>query len=93
VTLLEALACGTPVVATDLPSVREWMDDLDAASLVPVDDPAATARAIARLLGMASGERRELGRHGRAIVEERAGQDVHMTAVEAMYRGLAGRRR
>jgi glycosyltransferase involved in cell wall biosynthesis len=91
VTLLEAMACGTPVVATDLPSIREWMGDLDPAALVPVDDPAATARAISRLLGMAPGERREIGRRGRAVVEACASQDVHMTMVEGVYRRLAGR--
>jgi glycosyltransferase involved in cell wall biosynthesis len=93
VTLLEALSCGRPVVATDLSSVREWMGELDAESLVAVDDAAATARAIERLLGMAPGERSELGRRGRAIIEERASQDVHMTAVEGIYRSLAGERR
>lgn len=89
VTLLEALSCERPVVATDLPSVREWMGGLDPAGLVPVDDPAATARAIGRLLEMAPAERNEIGRRGRAIVEERASQNVHMTAVEGLYRVLA----
>jgi glycosyltransferase involved in cell wall biosynthesis len=93
VTLLEALSCGRPVVATDLPSVREWMGELDAESLVAVDDVAATARAIGRLLGMPPGERSELGRRGRAIVEERASQDVHRTEVEGIYRTLAASRR
>ncbi len=92
VTLLEAMACGTPVVATDLPSIREWLDELDPAALVPVDDPAATARAVSRLLDMAPAERRATASRARSIVEARASQDVHMTAVEGMYRQLAGRR-
>ncbi|HEX7490558.1 MAG TPA: glycosyltransferase [Candidatus Limnocylindrales bacterium] len=91
VTLLEALSCGRPVVATDLPSVREWMGDLDPEALVPVDGVAATAAAIERLLAMAPADRTDLGARGRAIVESRAGQDVHMTVVEAMYREMTGR--
>jgi glycosyltransferase involved in cell wall biosynthesis len=89
VTLLEALSCGRPVVATDLPSIREWMGDLDPASLVPVDDPVATATAVARLMAMDPAARADLGARGRAVVEERAGQDVHMTAVEGLYREMA----
>ena len=92
VTLLEALACETPVVATDLPSVREWLGELDPGSLVPVDDAAATAAAVARVLARGDEERLGIGRRGRAIVQERASQDAHMTAMEGIYRGLVDRR-
>ena len=42
---LEALACGTPVVASDLPVTREVLGE--AATLVPVGDSAALAGALA----------------------------------------------
>lgn len=45
---LEALACGTPVVASDLPPVAEVLGDQ--AELVAPGDPAALADAIARVL-------------------------------------------
>jgi glycosyltransferase involved in cell wall biosynthesis len=45
---LEALACGTPVVAADLPALREVLGDQ--AELVPPGDPAALAGALARVL-------------------------------------------
>jgi glycosyltransferase involved in cell wall biosynthesis len=38
---------------------------------VPAENPAALARAILRLHAMSAAERRELGRNGRAFVEER----------------------
>lgn len=44
--LLEALACGVPVVATDLPVHREVTGDL--ADLVPVGDTDALAAALVR---------------------------------------------
>jgi len=47
-TALEALACGTPVVASDLPVIREVTGGL--AELVPVGDVDAMADALARLL-------------------------------------------
>jgi glycosyltransferase involved in cell wall biosynthesis len=92
VSLLEALSCERPVVATDLPSVREWLGDLDPGSLVPVDDARATAGAISRVAARSAEEQSEIGRRGREIVQTRAGQDSNMAAVEAMYRELRARR-
>jgi hypothetical protein len=57
-----------------------------------VDDVAATSAAISRILGLAPAERASLVDRGRAIVEARAGHDVHMTRVEAMYREMAAAR-
>jgi glycosyltransferase involved in cell wall biosynthesis len=45
---LEALAAGTPVIATDIPAHREVLGD--AALLVPSDDERALAGALARVL-------------------------------------------
>ena len=42
--LLEAMAAGTPIVASDIPSSREVAGD--AAAFFPPDDPAALARAV-----------------------------------------------
>jgi glycosyltransferase involved in cell wall biosynthesis len=46
--LLEALACGVPVVATDVPGMREAAGG--DALLVPPDQPAALAEAVCRAL-------------------------------------------
>lgn len=47
---LECLACGTPVVASDLPGLRQTLQDGVNGLLVPPRDPAALAEAIARVL-------------------------------------------
>jgi len=54
--LFEYMAAGRPVVASDLPSVREIMSEANAI-LVPPDNPAALAEGIRRVL-----EDKELGR-------------------------------
>lgn len=44
--VLEAMALQVPVVATDIPALREVLDDGRLGLLVPVDDPAALEGAI-----------------------------------------------
>ncbi len=51
VTLLEAMACGTPIVASNVTGVREVVNGGSEAVLVPDGDPAAWADAVVRLLG------------------------------------------
>jgi len=43
------LACGLPVVVTDFPGQAELVRSLDAGLVVPSDDPAALAQAVAAL--------------------------------------------
>jgi len=89
--ILESLASGLQVVAADLPSVREWLFDLDPALLVPVDDPASTAAALTRALDRDPAEGELLGRRARAVVEDRADEARCLARVEALYLRLAGR--
>jgi len=46
----EAMACGTPVVCCEIPSVGDYAIDQETALLVPPNDPRATAKALIRLL-------------------------------------------
>jgi glycosyltransferase involved in cell wall biosynthesis len=65
--VLESMAAGVPVIASDLPAVRELMTDHVEGLLVPPDRPAALARAI-RILFEYPELRRELGARGRQRV-------------------------
>ncbi len=49
-TVLEANACGTPVVASDVPGLRDSVRHDQTGLLVPVGDVVAFARALVRLL-------------------------------------------
>jgi phosphatidylinositol alpha-mannosyltransferase len=51
ITLLEAMACRTPIVASDITGFRELVDGGDEAVLVQADDPAAWARTVIGLIG------------------------------------------
>jgi glycosyltransferase involved in cell wall biosynthesis len=88
--VLEAMACGTPVIATNPSSLPEVVGD--AGLLVPPGDPDALAGAMGRVLGdielAADLRRRGLERAKRFTWEETAARTL------AVYRAVAaeGRR-
>jgi glycosyltransferase involved in cell wall biosynthesis len=85
---LEALACGTPVVASDLPAHREVLGDQ--AHLFPPGDPAALAAALAKVLDDPGGEPARAARRTRA-----AGftwENCATATLSAYRRALEGRR-
>ena len=67
--VIESMAAGVPVVASDLPAVRELMADGEHGRLVPADRPAELARAVRVLLEYPD-EAAAMGRRGRAHIEE-----------------------
>ncbi len=67
VTLLEAMACATPLVVSDIPAFRDLAGE-DAAVFAPCGDPGAWAEAVNGLLED-SPRREAMGRAGRAIAE------------------------
>lgn len=66
--VLEALAAGLPVVATDIPVFAEYLEHGESALLVPPGDPAALASALERLAGDRV-LRRRLAAGGRPLVD------------------------
>ena len=51
---LEAMACGTPVISTDLPTGVPWVNrDGESGVIVPAGDPGALARAVRDMDGSA----------------------------------------
>jgi L-malate glycosyltransferase len=87
--LLEAMASRLPVVLSDVPGIRELIDQDHGAEIVPVRDPAATAAAIVRLLGDAELRRRH-GERNRSVVVERANSADETEKCLELYRRLCG---
>ncbi len=67
-TVLEAMACGLPVVGTQASGLHELVRDGVNGYLVPMKDPSALAKALARLLDNGY-ERRRMGRQSRKLAE------------------------
>lgn len=66
--VLEAMACGLAIVASDIPSSRELVDDGRGGLLCPVGDVQAFADSLDRLAGDPA-LRNAMGAHNRARVE------------------------
>ncbi len=86
--LFEYMSARLPVVASDLPTIRRFMDGLDCGFLVDPVSPEALPRAIAYLLAHPT-EARRMGGNGRRAVEERYHWQVESSKLLALYRQLA----
>lgn len=85
VSLMEAAACGRPLVATDAPGCREIAIADHTGLLVPVENPSALAEAIATLA--ASRELRlRYGSAARAFVVQHLSAEVVGKAIVELYR-------
>jgi glycosyltransferase involved in cell wall biosynthesis len=87
--IVQALAVGTPVVATDIGGSPEVIRDGDTGRLVPPNDASALAAAIVASLRDPSSAR-AMARAGQAFVRERLSIDAQMTATTRVYRDLLG---
>lgn len=87
VSVLEAMACGIPVIASDLPSIREWITPENNGLLVSPRDEHSLASAIVRLLSnpalMASFSQQNLH-----LIKERADHETEMRKMEQLYTAL-----
>ena len=85
--LLEAAACGRPLVAVDGPGLREVVRDGATGLLVPPRDPGALADTLQRLAEDA-GLRRRLGQAARTLAEREFGEETVIRGTLELYRAL-----
>ena len=85
--LLEAAACGRPMIATDVPGCRSIVVDGKTGVLVPPNDAEALGSAIARL-GGAPDLRARYGAAARRLVVERFAADIIGAMTVGLYRQL-----
>ncbi|HEV7993678.1 MAG TPA: glycosyltransferase family 4 protein [Gemmatimonadaceae bacterium] len=91
ITNLEAAACGTPVVASNSPGIRESVRDGETGYLVPHGDAHAMAAAMSRLAGDAELVAR-LGEHARRFAETFTWDRAANETAAHLYRVLQSRR-
>ena len=87
VSLLEAAACGRPMIATDAPGCREIVIEDQTGLLVPIENPTALAQAILRLA--ASPElRARYGKAARQLVVDKLSAKIIGSSIVQLYNEL-----
>jgi glycosyltransferase involved in cell wall biosynthesis len=88
--LLEALAAGRPIIATDVPGCREVVIPGETGFLVPPRDAPALADALARLI-QDPVLRRRFGAAGRRLAEQEFATELVERATLDLYARMLGR--
>ncbi len=90
-TLIEAAACGRPIVTSDVPGCREVVRHGENGLLVPVRDSGALAEALFDLLKNPT-LRSEMGIHSRAIAEKEFSVELVISQTFALYQACINER-
>ena len=88
ISVMEAMACGVPVVASDVSGMGEAVADGVTGRLVPPGAPDALAEALAALMGDPEA-RAAAGREARAAYEQRFRLEPMREAITGIYRSVA----
>lgn len=85
--ILEAQACGKPVVASNVDGIPEAVNDGQTGLLVPPKDPERLARAIVKLL-RDKGLAMKMGEAGRKLVRQKFTSEIMVGKIEEIYDSL-----
>ncbi len=85
--MFEYMACGLPVVASDLLPIAPYIQDADCGLVVPPQNPQAFAKAIGYLLSHPE-EARRMGENGRRAVIEKYSWNSEAKKLLELYESL-----
>ena len=85
VAVLEGMACGCPVILSDIPPHREVVEGAPFVPLIALEDPEGLSREMRKVWAAPAAERAEIGARCKRHVEERFGLPVMHAAYERIY--------
>jgi len=85
--VLEAMATGLPVVATDVAGISDLVCEGQSGYIVPVDDPEKMAQAL-KMVAESSERRRSFGRYARTRCEQEFSLKKMVDSTLNLYSGL-----
>jgi glycosyltransferase involved in cell wall biosynthesis len=86
VSVLESMACGLPVIGSDLPANRQWLDE-QGGWIVPTRDPEAITQALVQAFDNPV-QAAQMGEHNRLRIERDASRRGQMDAMWRLYQKL-----
>jgi len=89
--MMEAMACGVPVILGDIPQLREWIDDGINGFLVPPREPRALAERILRVVRDAAGSVAAFSNRNLELVAREFDGAGNARDVKDLTRRVAGR--
>jgi len=87
---LEALACETPVITTEIVGVAHDLTQIKGGIVVPPKDTEKLVDAILEILGDV-GLQKEMGRRGRKLVEEKYTWNSVASSIEKIYKNIVSK--
>jgi glycosyltransferase involved in cell wall biosynthesis len=87
VALLEAMACGTYPIITDIPGHREWIQDGYNGSLIPLGAPGDLASAILQAAEK-NAKNKKYASYNRSLIIQKADWQTCMTEAEKIYASI-----
>jgi glycosyltransferase involved in cell wall biosynthesis len=88
--MMEALACGTPVIMGDIPQIREWIDDGQNGFLVSPRDPGELSRKIVEALELPQDRIRRIADMGRELVRREFDSSINSESIKDLVRRISG---
>lgn len=89
--IMQAMACGLPVVSTPVGAIQEAVIADQTGLIVPPKDSVALATALAQLLDSAE-LRQQMGQAGLKRARQQFGLDIMLDKMEALFVRVTGRR-
>lgn len=89
VVTLDAMACGLPIVSTNVANASQWITDNENGFLIETKDYKTLAEKLIFLLQFTETSKR-LGEKNKDIIEEKQNEEVEMTKVANIYKKYSG---
>jgi len=90
-TVMEAMACGVPVIASAAGAVEDMVDHETTGFMVPPGDIPALATAMRQIIGLGTNQRREMSRQCLLRAEQLFSLDRHTARIASIYDALLGK--